>query len=171
MVVMAAAGLDAMAKQLIRDSLPKLVEADPSVRQGLEKFISRQIRDGSDGPELPSSRKFLARVLAAPAQQAEVIELYMQELTGGSLQSPDQLIRTASAIGVPPETFGVDLRTLKRIFGIRNKIIHELDMYLEGDRRKRNQRGKGDMISHANDLLKTAENLRDAVDKKLAEFS
>jgi hypothetical protein len=36
MVVFAAAGLDSMLKQLIRDSLPLLAGSDDAVRSGLE---------------------------------------------------------------------------------------------------------------------------------------
>jgi len=168
MLVMAAAGLDAMVKQLIRDSLPKLVEIDSDVRKGLEKFVERRIRNGGEDTDVLGGRTFLARVLAAPEQQRQVIEEYIKELTGGSLQSPNDIMRTASALGVPKKSLGIDLQKLKRIFDIRNKIIHELDIDLKGERRKRNIRRRADMMDYANALLKTAENMRDAVDTKLA---
>ncbi len=170
MLVMAAAGLDAVAKQLIRDSLPALVEADSSVREGLERFVSQQIRGDGDAPEVPAGRRFLARVLAAPSQQVQVIEEYIQELTGGSLQSVEELARTASALGIDPNReLATDFPALREVFRIRNSIVHELDMDLAGDRRKRILRRTNDMIKHANALLHLAESLRDAVDRKLAE--
>src|SRR5690242_2085324 len=43
-VVFAAAGLDAVAKQLIRDAVPVLLDSDPKVLEGLETFVSRRIR-------------------------------------------------------------------------------------------------------------------------------
>ena len=170
MLVMAAAGLDAVAKQLIRDALPALVKANLSVRQGLERFVSQQIRGASDAPEVSGGRHFLARVLSAPSQQSQVIEEYIQELTGGSLQSVDELARTAAALGLDAtRQLGLDFSALREVFRIRNSIVHELDMNLAGDRRKRNLRRRSDMIKHTNVLLQLAESLRDAVDKALAE--
>ncbi len=168
MLVMAAAGLDAMVKQLIRDSLPPLVACDPGVKEGLEKFISRQIRGEGESSAAPGGKEFLARVLAAPSQQAQVIEEYINDLTQGSLQSPAELCRIAAAFGLQPQILGVDQKVLKTIFGIRNEIIHELDINLGAERRRRNLRKSGDMISHTNALLQVAENLRDAAERKLA---
>ena len=167
MVVMAAAGLDAMAKQLIRDTLPALVGVEASVKDGLEKFVVRQIRGEAEGVDVLTGGKFLGRILAASSHQTQVIEEYIKELTGGSLQSAEELVRTASALGIQPQGLGADIKILREVFGVRNKIIHELDMNLEGDRRKRNLRKQKDMIRFANVLLQLAENLRDQVDKRL----
>jgi len=43
MLVMAAAGLDSMTKQLIRDALPQVVHRTGAAREGLEKFLARQL--------------------------------------------------------------------------------------------------------------------------------
>lgn len=133
MLVMAAAGLDAMAKQLIEDSLPALVQIDPAVKKGLETFIARRIKGDGESTRGLSGGKFVARILAAPSHQAQVIREYIEELTGGSLQSVGELRRTAEALGV--RITATDDRTLQPIFNIRNTIIHELDMNLQGDRR------------------------------------
>ena len=82
MLVMSAAGLDSMAKQLVRDALPVLVKADSSVRQGLEKFAARRIRGDPDSPDPVDGARFLSRVLAATDQQEQVIEEYIGDLTG-----------------------------------------------------------------------------------------
>ena len=169
MLVMAAAGVDAMIKQLIRDSLPALVMADPKVKEGLESFVSGQIR--GEERNTPSGRKFLAKVLAAPSHQAQVIEEYIGDLTGGSLQSADSVLSTANALGIAPKSLGVDPKALKKIFDIHNDIIHELDINLEAERRIRNLRSRSAMIASTDDLFKVAANMRDAVDKTLAAIS
>ncbi len=168
MLVMAAAGVDSMVKQLIRDTLPALVAVDTDVKRGLEKFIGKQIRGEGDSSGVLVGKDFLARVLAAPSQQSQVIEEYIDDLTQGSLQSPSELDRVAAALGLPQQVLGIDRKLLKTIFGIRNEIIHELDINLDAERRRRNLRRSSDMISYTDALLKVAENMRDAVEKKLA---
>jgi len=138
-----------------------------AAKDGLEKFVVRQIRGEAEGVEALTGGKFLGRILAASSHQTQVIEEYIKELTGGSLQSAEELVRTASALGIQPQGLGADIKILREVFGVRNKIIHELDMNLEGDRRKRNLRKQKDMIRFANVLLQLAENLRDEVDKRL----
>lgn len=170
MLVMAAAGVDAVAKQLIRDCLPVLAQGDPVVKKGLEGFIARQLGDDKDPLGTSSGRSFLGRVLASASHQHRVIEEYIEDLTGGSLQSVSELFRTAVALGVKPSDLGLDKNklALQTIFADRNKIIHELDIrgFAPGQR-VRNPRSKNEMIGSANTLLRTAEALRDAVDKKL----
>jgi hypothetical protein len=124
MLVMAAAGLDGMVKQLIRDTMLFLVSKDRSVRDGLEVFVARQIRGASDAPETSIGFKFLARLMSAPLAQEQAIEEYIRELTGGSLQSADELIRIGSAFGLKPEQIGInDKRAMQNVFDIRNMII------------------------------------------------
>lgn len=166
MLVMAAAGLDSMVKQLIRDALPRLARADDAVREELEKFITRSVRGDITLAEPANAAKFLARVLAAGSAQAKVIEEYIRDLTGGSLQSASELNRVVSALGVQ----GVRLNQteLKEIFDVRNKIIHELDINLSGDRRRRNDRGIDDMKRFAAALIRTAEQILEAVHGRLA---
>jgi hypothetical protein len=165
MLVMAASGLDSMLKRLIREALPTLVRQSASVREGLEKFVTRSIRGESEDRALGGA-KFLGRVLAAAAPQDEVIEAYIRELTGGSLQSAGEMKKVASALGV--EKTKIDPGILDPIFEIRNKIIHELDINLEGDRRKRHVRGRVAMMSHANRLLEVGEQVLQEVDQIVA---
>ncbi len=91
------------------------------MRDELEKFISRSIRGTAELPEAGTA-KFLARVLASDSPQQKVIEAYIQELTGGSLQSVVELKRVTSALGLGNVTLSNEL---KAIFDVRNRIIHE----------------------------------------------
>lgn len=165
MLVMAAAGLDSMLKQLIRDCMPSLVKANPQVREGLEKFVARSIRGDADAPEPLAGARFLGRVLAAESQQGQVIEEYIRDLTGVSLQSAPELIRTVQALGLSETK--VDAGRLKAIFAMRNEIIHELDINLDDERRKRNLRRRGDMMKDANTLLEIGEQVLREVDEIL----
>jgi len=159
MLVMAAAGLDGMAKQLIRDALPSLVKCSEAVRSGLETFIQRQIVSDAEGTTAGTGAKFLARVLAAESQQSQVIEEYIRRLTGGSLQSGEELMRTATALGLKPGQCKIDKDKVQAIFDIRNQIIHELDMNPSGKKRKRHLRKQKDMVAHADTLLGIAQSL------------
>lgn len=169
MLVMAAAGLDGMAKQLIRDALPSLVKCSEAVRSGLETFIQRQIASDAEGTTAATGAKFLARVLAAESQQSQVIEEYIRKLTGGSLQSGEELIRTAKALGLEASQCEIDKNKVQAIFDIRNQIIHELDMNPAGTRRKRHLRKQNEMVAHADMLLGIGQRLLVGVAKVLGQ--
>jgi hypothetical protein len=165
MLVMAAAGLDSMLKRLIRDAMPALVKAKPQVREGLEKFVARSIRGDADAPEPLAGAKFLSRVLVAESQQSQVIEEYTRELTGASLQSAPELLRTVQALGL--SKVKLDASRFKAIFDVRNKIIHELDINLSTDRRKRNLRRREQMMADTDALLEVGEQVLTEVEEVL----
>jgi len=166
MLVMAAAGLDSMLKQLIRDSMSSLVKVNPQVRDGLEKFVARSIRGDADTPEPLSGARFLGRVLTAESQQVQVIEEYIRDLTGVSLQSAPELMRTVQALGLSKTK--VDAGRFKAIFAVRNEIIHELDINLDDERRRRNLRRREQMMKDTNALLEIGEQVLREVDEILS---
>jgi hypothetical protein len=166
MVVMAAAGLDATAKQLVLDAIPILAKRSDKVRKGLEAFVARSIRGGEEVQEGLAGSKFLAKVLTAPSTQDAVLDAYIRDLRGGSLQSPEEVFRVAAALGCDGIT--LDASRLKTIFDIRNEVVHELDIDLTTKGRKRTHRGLDDMMKHANYLLQLAEDLLGSVDTALA---
>jgi hypothetical protein len=169
MLIIGAAGLDAMLKQLIRDSMPILAKMDKAVLDELEKFVARQIRGDVETTDVTAGTRFLARILAAPEQQKQVIEEYIKELTGGSLQSSEELMRTVRALGIEPGSVGAHPQKLKPIFEIRNKIVHEMDIDLTKTRRKRNLRRSSDMIKYVDSLLEIAEKILHEVDRKSSQ--
>ena len=164
MVVFAGAGLDAALKQLIRDTIRELARRDVAVQRELEVFVARELRGDTDNPEAISGPKFLARILVASSPQNQVIEEYIRELTGSSLQSVDQLMRAAKALGVSQPAAGIEPRKLNHIFDVRNKIIHELDIDLNAQRRNRNIRGRDAMVEHTQTLLSVAQKVVEAVE-------
>jgi hypothetical protein len=152
MVVSAASGLDASLKQLIRECLPLLLEFFEPVHQAFEKFVQRHLQ-GGEVEVISVSSKVLARILTSPDPRKQLVELYIYELTGDSLQSVDQLLKAGAALGIDTKPLLGDLKSLKSIFSVRNQIIHELDMNLGSSNRKRRVRGQADMKGYAERLL------------------
>lgn len=167
MLVMAASGLDSVAKQLIRDALPTLCKGDPKVLAQFQTYVARQVRGDGEGYVTSEASKLLARVLTADSPQAELIESYVYSLTGSSLQSVEELYKVASALDVTQNM--INKNVLKPIFEARNDIIHELDIDFGALRRNRHSRPIGWMIKAANELLLLAEKLYLECERKLNE--
>lgn len=99
-LVMSCAGLDAALKQSIRDCLEQLLEKNKQVREDFEKFIKKRISGEGDVLELAGGAKFLALVLAEREPRKRLIEEYIKELTGESLQSTEEIMRTTATLGL-----------------------------------------------------------------------
>jgi len=164
MLVMTAAGLDGMAKRLIRDSLPKLALSLTEARKGLRRFIASQLAATGE-----SAANFMADILSGQDHFGQVIERYIVQLTGGSLQSVDEILSTAAALGVTKDELGIDIQKLKQTFAVRNAIIHELDMNLSGERRKRNIRREKDMTEMVELLFSLSSGLIRKVAERLGD--
>jgi len=164
MLVMAAAGLDSMNKQLVRDALPLILQRNHQAQLSFEKFISRRISDDLRSTESGGVSKFLARALSKIEPQKQLIEDYITDLTWGSLQSVEALFQLSAALGLLPQDIGVQPPELKPIFETRNKIIHELDIDLTAARRNRFQRRQGTMIRDTNRLLSVGTDILNKVD-------
>jgi hypothetical protein len=164
MLVMAAAGLDAMSKQLIREALPQLLERSPQALNTFEKFIARRLGEDRDGKDTKAANLFLARVLSRPSPKVQLIEEYILDLTRGSLQSGEALFQVSAALGISPPKVGIDPKELKPIFDVRNMVVHELDIDLSAARRVRHVRGQTTMIRDSNTLLKLSERILNEVD-------
>lgn len=165
MLVMACAGLDAGLKQVIRDALPILLQTNPDAQFGLEKFVERQLR--GEETDLTTNTKYLAKMLASASPYKRVIESYIDVLTGDSLQSADQLFKAIKALGIEPKSLDLDKTALKPVFDARNQIIHELDIDLEGERRKRILRSMPEMTAWTDQILKLTAAIIQATDKMI----
>lgn len=166
MLVMSAAGLDASLKQIIRDALPELATREYAVQQGFEKFVRQSLAGADVESDAASGLKFLARVLSTPSPYWRAVDEYIRDLTGDSLQSAEQVLSAVAALGLDHQKMGFSIQDLKVIFKVRNQIIHELDIDLGGERRKRNIRGRDDMVGYADTLLNTTASIILGVDKK-----
>jgi hypothetical protein len=171
MLVIGAAGLDSMLKQVIRDALPTLIRADQAVADGLQKFVERQLRGESDEIEVLQAPRFLAKLLVSESLRDALIEQYILSLTGSSLQSVEELLRACSALGVSQQTAGIKPDVLRPIFTIRNRIIHELDVDFGKQIRNRFPRSRKDMTGNTNALLQVGENVLRGVSTRLPDAS
>jgi hypothetical protein len=163
-LVMSCAGVDAALKQTIRNCLEYLLEHNQLVREGFEKFIKKSI----SGDEAESF-KFLASALAEKEPRKKLIEEYIKELTGESLQSAEEIMRTVAALGLDWKALSFDKERLKEIFDIRNKIIHELDIDLDAKKRKRKVRSQTDLLDNSDFILSTIRTVIEALDPHLGE--
>lgn len=136
-VVFTGAGLDATLKQLIRDSLPTLLESSAQAHDKFERFAADRLGTG----EIADTRA-IARYLTSPDPRSRLIEDYIYELTGSSLQSADQVQTTAGALGITDGVLRKKIADLRTLFVARNEISHELDLQKlsrPGDRTRRSR--------------------------------
>ena len=156
MLVSAGAGLDSTLKQLFRNALQKLIFDDENVREGIEKFIERELRRPYGESALNTN--LLAKALVEPLPITHLSERYVYDLTGSSLQSADQLFAAAAALGIDPNAEAhLDKNDLTKIFTARNKIVHEMDIDFTAARRNRIQRRVNEMVRMTNVLLEHSQ--------------
>lgn len=137
-VVFTGAGLDATLKQLIRDTLPKLLESNTQAHEKFETFASAQLGTG----EIADTKQ-IARYLTSANPRERLIEDYIYALTGSSLQSADEVQKVAGALGLDEQDLRRRISGLKKLFMARNEISHELDLQQpenHGDRTRRSRR-------------------------------
>jgi hypothetical protein len=172
-LVFSAAGLDSTVKQLIRSCLRDLAVSDSAVQREFQTYAERQLRGDSEAPEPIGGYRFLARLLVAPSPQDRLIEEYIEALTGTSLQSADQLFKAAKALGLNPYDLPAQKEDLEKIFDVRNKIIHELDVKFGAQVgwRKRNSRTRPILEDYSNKRIQVSKHMIEAVEKKLAGSS
>lgn len=166
MVVAAASGLDAALKQLIQESIPSLIIVSDSVREEFEKFARRHLQ-AEDIDAAVVSPKILARILTSSNPQKRLIEDYVFDATGESLQSADQLLRVCKKLGVDSGKAIGNVQELKEVFAARNQMIHELDIALDSSNRKRRNRSQPKMQNYAERLLGVTRAIIADVDQRI----
>ena len=130
-------------------------------------------RGGEEGELMDAQEgaKLLARVLTSDDPRKKLIEEYVYDLTGSSLQSADQVFRTATALGVAIDDQKAKKTALTEVFRVRNKIIHELDINFDHPNRNREGRKRDNAIAQANVLLEVADSFLNGVCKTLGTAS
>jgi hypothetical protein len=134
-VVFTGAGLDATLKQLIRDTLPELLEENEQAQTKFEAFAADRLGTG----EIADATA-IARYLVAPSPRLRLIDDYIYKLTGSSLQSAEEVQQVASALGINDKNLRKRIAGLRELFVARNEISHELDLQApekQGDRSRR----------------------------------
>ena len=170
-VVFAAGGLDITVKELIRGSIGILAANDSDVQAEFEKFTRKQLRSENEIGGKADPSKFLAQLLVSPAPYDRLIENYIYDLTGSSLQSTDELFKAAAALDINDTFLKSNKLELTAAFKVRNDIIHELDVNFSGGagQRKRKSRTKPNLEEHTNLFLEAASYFVDQVNKKIEE--
>ena len=123
-IAFTGAGLDATLKQLIRDALPGILNKSADAQEQFRGFVEQHISDSSTSV----SPKKLAGYLAVGDVRGALIDRYVADLTGDSLQSSAQLFKTAKALGLSDAQVKKSKDRLDQFFKARNQIIHELDL-------------------------------------------
>jgi hypothetical protein len=166
MLVFASAGLDAVAKQLIRDCLLLLVDRSDRVRDEFQKYVARRIRGRREDPESPSviDARFIAGAMLARDATAHLVEVLAAELTSGSLQSIEELKKVAVYLAADPGRLDKKRTAFDAAFHARNQITHEMDVDFGQINRNRFSRKKEDMVVYTNTLLDASADLLSAVD-------
>lgn len=137
-IVFTGAGLDAALKQLIRDSLPPLLDDNAQAHDKFEAFAAERLGVGEI-----ADTKVIARYLTSADPRARLIEDYIYALTGSSLQSAEEVQRVAGALGIDQRDLRKRIDGLRRLFVARNEVSHELDLQRpekQGDRSRRTRR-------------------------------
>jgi hypothetical protein len=161
-LVFAAAGLDSMVKQLIRDTLQTVISKHKGAHAQFTDYVQSRLKR-SDGAEL----RFLAEAIAAERPTQHLQQELIGNLTSSSLQSKDQLLRVAAYFAIPADEISKDLNKLQAVFQARNQIAHEMDILLGQANRGRRQRKSGEMQEYASVVLTTAVAFYSAVQKRL----
>ncbi len=161
-LIFAAAGLDSLVKQLVRDTLQMIISKNKGAHAQFTDFVHSKLKR-TEGPDL----RFLADAIAADRPTRHLQQQLISDLTGQSLQSKDQLLRVAAYFAIPASELCDDLTKLQQIFHARNQIAHEMDILLGQKNRGRRQRTTDQMKEFASNVLETAKAFYLAVEKRL----
>ncbi|MDR0591581.1 MAG: hypothetical protein LBG75_03470 [Candidatus Nomurabacteria bacterium] len=142
MLVFACSGLDAVIKQLIKDSLAGVIDADQGARQEMVKYVSRSVLQKGIGNEPEQNIRQintdrLADLLISDNPKRDIVSMHVRNLCSDSLQSKDQILKIASSFAITSDAIMGDPDTIRTAFMVRNQIIHEMDVDLSDDRNRR----------------------------------
>ncbi|MGH8524924.1 MAG: hypothetical protein ACREXY_12125, partial [Gammaproteobacteria bacterium] len=162
MLSFASAGLDSMAKQLIRDALPAVLASNEAAPQMFKAFIERRLKIGEG-----IDHRLLADVLGDRQPRSRLIQVLVDDLTSRSLQSTEEILRAAAAFDIKSSAVAADPRRLTEVFRVRNQIAHEMDVDFTRQNRSRRPRARDVMVGHTNQVFGVAAAFLANVDLKL----
>ncbi|MGV9965084.1 hypothetical protein ACWDU3_14280 [Streptomyces olivaceus] len=161
-VTFAGAGIDSALKQLIRDTLAALLPVNDASASKFQAHAEARLAH-------EQAPKLLARYLTSGDPRGALIDDYVCELTGSSLQSAEQIQKVAGALGVTDAKLRKRIGELKPLFVARNEIVHELDLRAPGKPGDRHRRvrsiGKTKEMTHHG--LETTQQIINSVAKTL----
>lgn len=162
MLIFASAGLDSMIKQLVSDALSGVIEHNKGAEILFKQFIERRLNR-----EEKLDNRFLAHVLGDINPREALLKSLIGELTSQSLQSVDQLLKTAAFFNIESRRICEDPNLLRQVFQMRNQISHEMDVDLNQTSGNRRPRTKEQMIEATTTLFRISENFLKEVDSRL----
>lgn len=173
MLVFSCSGLDAVVKQLIKDSLPKIIQKDLGAQKEFQKFVERRLKKTSSVEKdkiINIDTAFLSQVLVNSNPKNLLMNRLTEHLIVDSLQNKDQLLKVAAYFAITSaEVLSNDVLT-KEAFDARNNIIHEMDVNFKtkgSGQKKRNQRSKTDVLKYCENIFSVASNFINIVSSKL----
>jgi hypothetical protein len=122
-VVFTAAGIDACLRTLLRDALATLLLSGDGPAHGAftRHFMGNRLR----GDLTQATKKAIVDI----DPRAALIDLYVQDLTGSSIQGWKDLAQCRDALGITGSGLGDgDLETHQDFFDARHEVVHELDL-------------------------------------------
>lgn len=162
-VVFAGAGLDSTLKQLIRDALPSVTEANDDAATEFQDFTEDFLSEGDIGV---NPRRLSAVLLDRDRSPWDaLIEQYVRSLTGDSLQSAQQVGAVCTALGITDREFRKRIKVgsdLDQMFRARNQMIHELDLLRgqeAGGNRSKRSRTIEQTVGFAREALSVAQEI------------
>lgn len=164
MLTFASSGLDSMVKQIIRDALRRVISRDEGAHVMFKAYIDKKLKK-SDG----INTSFLADIISDRYPQRVLYNDLIYTLTSGSLQSKDELLKTASYFNIESKILATNIKLLENIFKVRNQILHEMDIDFTGTSRNRRQRRKNEMVDYTNEIFRIADIFLREVDNKLSK--
>jgi hypothetical protein len=170
MLLLAGAGLDACAQQVVKDTLSTLVQGDEDARKELVAYATRVLRRASSGEgavEGVDPATLASLLIGSP--EVNLIDGLVEDLTKSSMQSVEELKRVSRHLGVAKsQPLLTAIQGCRGPLKVRNRIAHDMDVNItKGKSRNRRSRKREDMVKATNCLLVTADRLIEAVDQQL----
>lgn len=129
-ILFSCSGIDAVVKQLIIDTLDKVIERDAGAQERLKLYATKRLKKDHE-----PNYSLLAELMIERDSRSVLVEMLKKELSYDSLQSAEQLFRVASYFNIPTERLlnKSNQEVLRTVFTTRNVIAHQMDVNLESD--------------------------------------
>ncbi|MFD5878478.1 hypothetical protein [Streptomyces yangpuensis] len=135
-IVFTTAGIDACLSALLKDALPTLLRIDgPAHNAFVAHFMKERFKDN----KVTQATK---KAVVAFDPRTALIDLYVEDLTGPSIQGAKDLARCRDALGLKddPALAQSVLDEHQPFFNARHEVVHELDIVDAAGRGTRSRR-------------------------------
>ncbi|WP_282792910.1 hypothetical protein [Streptomyces sp. CC224B] len=123
-IVFTAAGIDACLSALLEDSLPTLLSSEGPAHRAFEgHYMKQRFKDN----KITEATK---KAVVSFDPRTALIELYVGDLTGPSIQGAKDLARCRDALALHKDPALADdiLAAHQPFFDARHEVVHELDI-------------------------------------------